>query len=256
MKPSPNPYREIQLGRRTVHWLPSSAPIDEAESLALLHPDDRTYAASLKSPARKAEFLRSRWLLEKLNLLPADSATRTPEGVPRFANNVPGSISHKSGEVVISAGNPNDCLALGIDLEDTGKVHCGIADKICTPGEIELLDRHSSPGNCSAPLDTVRTSPPWIRGLCTIFSFKEALFKAHYPLGRTMFYFHDAEVTDLPDLSAKNGKFGGMVRGTLQVTTSPKTPAGTETIGWCIGLDASGVASPDPKYILSMVEVT
>src|SRR5205823_4860698 len=60
--------------------------------------------------------------------------------------------------------------------------------------------------------------------LAVIFSFKEALFKCHHPLGLKMFYFHDAEVTHLaPDT--------GEIAAAVRMDTSAHTPAGSVTHG-------------------------
>ena len=50
-----------------------------------------------------------------------------------------------------------------------------------------------------------------------IFSVKEALFKCHYPLGKTMFYFEHAQIDAMTPSS---------LTGHILTQTSPGTPAG------------------------------
>lgn len=197
--------------------------------------------------------------MAQLHLLPRSLATRSTDGVPQFAAGHLGSISHKSGQVVIATEKDRSCSSLGIDLEDTAKAHRGIAEKICTPNELALLNQLFPEENGQHSLEPQgpgpRHIPQWNIGLCTIFSFKEALFKAHYALGRTMFYFHDAEVTELPKLSPGSNIWDGTIRGKTLVTTSPLTHAGSTVSGWCRGLDNTGSATESPDFVLTLVGV-
>jgi 4'-phosphopantetheinyl transferase EntD len=60
--------------------------------------------------------------------------------------------------------------------------------------------------------------------IALIFSAKEALFKCHFPLGRKMFWFHDADVSQI-DVKT------GQIELTVLIDTSPKTLKGTVTSG-------------------------
>jgi enterobactin synthetase component D len=93
--------------------------------------------------------------------------------------------------------------SLGIDLESFDKIHTGLYEKICTSKELRLLDG---------------LSPPLNDLVAMVFSAKESIYKCIYPIGKTFFYFHDAEI-----VSYENDKI--CLR--LLKDTSPVTPTGT-----------------------------
>ena len=240
MKHSVDITRIIKCGSWDVHWLSANVLIDETLALGQLHADDAAYAATIKAVTRKSEFIRSRWLMSEFGWLPKEHPTRSADGVPRFANNIPGSISHKSGQVVCVSAASTNWSSIGVDLEDIGKVHRGLANKICTAKELKYLDSYYS-----------HQPEIWLRCLCVIFSFKEALFKAHFPLGKKMFYFHDAEVESLSGTLLNRGE----IAGKILIDTSPKTLAGSVVNGDFVTVDENGSTSQDGKFCLTVVGV-
>ena len=233
-----NPIRKIRCGERRVNWLSADSEIQLQEAWAVLHKQDSDYAKSMKSLPRQNEFLRSRWLMAELGLLPDNSPTRSADGIPGFRQKYVGSISHKSGHVVCIAEQNSLLKSIGIDLEDVSRLHGGLAEKICTTREMALLTAaHPDKGD------------DWTRTLAVIFSWKESLFKAHYPLGRVMFYFHDAELLELPDMKIS----GGAVFGNVLVDTSPATPKGSGVTGDFIFVDENGSIVENGRYALTVV---
>jgi 4'-phosphopantetheinyl transferase EntD len=88
-----------------------------------------------------------------------------------------GSITHCPGYVAAALALREHLPALGIDAEEWGAAGSDLESFICTPGE---LDRYRDPA-----------CPGW-RTL--VFSAKESLFKALYPLRHFELEFLDVEV--------------------------------------------------------------
>lgn len=116
-------------------------------------------------------------------------------------------MSHKDGHVALAISDSVDVLGLGIDIETCGKVKKYLENRIITSSEKKVLDMFSG------VLEREDL-------LALVFSFKESIFKSIFPLGRKMFYFHDAQLEDI-DLSQ------GVIRARLDCDASCQTPRGT-----------------------------
>src|SRR5207302_4736791 len=90
-----------------------------------------------------------------------------------------GAISH-SGEVAIAlVGREDEYAGLGVDVEELSRdLNTRIARLVCRPAEMEWVD---------VAAGTER--------LIMLFSAKEAVFKAVYPIERVWLGFSDAELT-------------------------------------------------------------
>lgn len=108
---------------------------------------------------------------------------------------------------------------VGIDAELARKVRPEFEPKLASAAEGALLDRAAH-----------ELCVPRLQLLALLFSFKEALFKCHFPLGRRMFYFHDAELTVITDKT---------VKARVLLDTGPLTPAGHETEGHYVWKDTT-----------------
>lgn len=141
-----------------------------------------TTGDEIKSNQRRQEHLGARWLLHQL--MPVDGVIgRNPDGSPAWPQNWIGSISHKNGHVCVAFSNHLHIRGLGVDIESVNRFNVGIAKKICTPEEQDILGLHET---------TDQTSKQ--RLLSALFAAKEALYKAMYPNGRIQFWFEDAVV--------------------------------------------------------------
>lgn len=105
---------------------------------------------------------------------------------------------------------------MGIDAEDPGRMRGAFMPRLCAPVEAMLLN------HWAADHDT-----DIVAVLTLAFSFKEALFKAHFPRGGRMFYFLDAEITSIE----AHNDLDHVFTARLQVDTTPTTPAGSVVTG-------------------------
>jgi 4'-phosphopantetheinyl transferase EntD len=101
-----------------------------------------------------------------------------PRREPLWPPGIVGSITHCPGYVAAAVAFGEHLLALGIDAEQWGAAGSDLESFICTPAE---LDRYRDSEH-----------PCW-RTL--VFSAKESLFKALYPLRHFELEFADVEVT-------------------------------------------------------------
>ncbi len=143
-----------------------------------------------KNLLRKAEFLTGRLVIHHLR--PGISAIlKTDRGVPAWPKDFVGSISHKDGHVVASMESTHRFFSLGIDIEEPVKMPLHIANVICRPEELRLLESEA------VLIDKKKM-------LSLIFSAKEALFKCCYQRCGVWFNFHDAI---LSQVDQEQGKF-------------------------------------------------
>jgi len=161
-------------------WIRKEFPLAHPPEL---HPDDNDVLMSRRHPERRDEFLRARRVLYELNH-GKPYASRGRDGEPLFPGNWIGSLSHKDGDVVITAADRRYSAMIGVDIEKISRVSGNIAQQVCTELEWHVAKKFQP----TLLPDVV---------LALIFSAKEALFKAHRPHGKTMFYFYDAVVTGL-----------------------------------------------------------
>ena len=202
----------LPVGPATIHWLPPQVPLAVSEVERVLTADEQAHAATLRATPRRHEYQRARYLARRL----ADWSgplPRSPDGVTTWPPGLTGSITHKDGYVGVALAPTSQWLSLGIDAEDAERMQEAFEARICTAAESRLIDvlAHTS-------------SEPRRLWLTIIFSFKEALFKCHYPLGRTMFYFLDAEIEAFDPKSST-------VKARLKLTTSPHTLQGSSATG-------------------------
>jgi enterobactin synthetase component D len=175
------------------------------DRLGSLSKDEQSEAAQYGSPARKAEYVRSRNLLKE-EMLTTHSFHKIASGVIGWPQGKVASLSHKDGHIAVAHGEEQKFSGLGVDLELTKKVGAHLIEKVCT--ENEVAKYFPDPSNIHP------------RRLATIFSLKESIYKAIYPLGRIQFWFHDAEVCEWDEVNR-------LATLTLLIDTSPKTPKGS-----------------------------
>jgi 4'-phosphopantetheinyl transferase EntD len=123
--------------------------------------------------------LCARWGLRELGVADRPLVVG-PGGQPDWPEGICGSISHTEGLIVAVVGH-TDRLGrrrIGIDAERRGRVHEGLYRHLFTEAEISLLAADPEP-------DLLATM---------IFSAKEALYKAQYPLTSSWVGFGDVTV--------------------------------------------------------------
>lgn len=135
-------------------------------------------------PSRRREFATGRSCaragLVRLGL-PPTAVGRGDRGAPQWPPGVVGSITHCAGYRAAAVAHAADALALGIDAEPDG------------PLPADVLPLISSASERGALADLARGCPgvAWDR---LLFSAKESVYKAWFPLQWTFLDFTEAEV--------------------------------------------------------------
>jgi 4'-phosphopantetheinyl transferase EntD len=103
-------------------------------------------------------------------------------GAPRWPAGIVGSITHCAGYRAAAVARARDVLTTGVDAEPDADLPAGVLELVALPGERERLHDLSvaAPGTC------------WDR---LLFSAKESVYKAWFPLTGRWLGFHDADVT-------------------------------------------------------------
>jgi enterobactin synthetase component D len=181
--------------------LPPDTPASKDDPLL---PDSLSHAVA----KRRAEYLAGRLAagraLARLGVR-TTYPERHPDGQPLWPAGFTGSITHSGPCAAAAVACTDDYLALGLDLEPlvTDQAAQRLQTRILTPNE---RDRFQSA--LTAQPDELVT---------TVFSLKESLFKALFPVTGRRFWFQDAQVTALKSDSACLQ---------LNKTLAPEFPAG------------------------------
>lgn len=111
-----------------------------------------------------------------------------PARAPLWPAGVVGAISHDDGWAAAAVAHQASCAGLGIDIELMGRFTPAYAASICTPAEQQryLAGRSVAVQQCQ---------------LARLFTVKEALFKAQFPLTGAWLDFGDVAVV-LPDAAS------------------------------------------------------
>jgi 4'-phosphopantetheinyl transferase EntD len=109
-----------------------------------------------------------------------------PRREPRWPAGMTGSITHCAGYRAAAVARAADVPLLGVDAEPNGPLPEGVAESVTVPGELEMLDR----------LDRSHPGAHWGR---LLFSAKESVYKAWFPVTRRWLGFEEARLTIDPD---------------------------------------------------------
>ncbi|WP_197043537.1 4'-phosphopantetheinyl transferase family protein [Saccharothrix sp. NRRL B-16314] len=109
-----------------------------------------------------------------------------PKREPIWPEGVVGSITHCTGYRAAAVGRTADVWSIGLDAEPNQPTPEGVLDAIAVPGELARMPELRASGDKVA----------WDR---LLFSAKETVYKAWFPLARKWLGFEDAEVTINPD---------------------------------------------------------
>ncbi|MER5860510.1 4'-phosphopantetheinyl transferase [Streptomyces sp. NPDC059688] len=164
---------------------------------APLHPEEEPLVARAVAKRRR-EFAAvrgcARRAMEKLGVA-AHPVVNGDRGVPLWPAGLTGSMTHCDGYCAAALVRVRDLASLGIDAEPHGPLPEGVGPSVLLPAEAERV----------ALLAAQRPAVHWDR---IVFSAKESVYKAWYPLTRKWLDFSEADITLRPDP-------GGRTAGTL-----------------------------------------
>jgi 4'-phosphopantetheinyl transferase EntD len=106
-------------------------------------------------------------------------------GAPQWPSGVVGSMTHCAGYRAAAVARVQDMLTIGLDAEPDDRLPEGVLDVIATAGE--------RAGLCA--LASAAPEPCWDR---LLFSAKESVYKAWFPLTRRWLGFDEAAITINP----------------------------------------------------------
>jgi 4'-phosphopantetheinyl transferase EntD len=105
-----------------------------------------------------------------------------PRGEPQWPEGIAGSITHCDGYRACAVARQDEFAALGVDAEVDAPLPPGVLRDIALPEEREML----------LALARQEPGPSWDR---LLFSAKESVYKAWFPLAGRWLGFEDAKVT-------------------------------------------------------------
>ena len=154
---------------------------DPAEA-ALLPEEEPAVARAVDK--RRREFTTVRWCARRALAglgLPPVPIPRGDKGAPRWPDGVVGSMTHCDGYRAAAVARAADLTALGIDAEPHGPLPDGVLEAVAREEELARLDglRRASPG------------VHWDR---LLFSAKESVYKAWFPVTGRWLGFEDASL--------------------------------------------------------------
>jgi 4'-phosphopantetheinyl transferase EntD len=179
---------------------------------------------------RRKEFTTARWCarnaLASLGLPPAP-VLPGPRGAPQWPVGVVGSITHCVGYRAAALARARDIAGVGIDAEPNEPLPGGVTNIVALPHERARL------------ADLTRRQPQvcWDR---LLFSTKESVYKAWFPLTHRWLDFTDVQVT--VDVAA------GTFRARLRVPVPNGMPANGFSGRWLVadGLILTALTVPRP----------
>ena len=163
---------------------------DMKQDIVSLYPSLDSQSVKNKIAIKQDEFIVSRWLYKKVckdsfGFSDMDCVLKKNKDFsPKFLGKYRFSLSHKKGDVLL--GISQKYRGIGVDVENPVRKELG--SKILTEKEYSFFQKKIFPD-------------PVLLGL--IFSFKESIFKAFYPIVKKMLYFKDARVDDIDPSSGR-----------------------------------------------------
>jgi 4'-phosphopantetheinyl transferase EntD len=156
----------------------------EDEVAAELYPEEAELVVRAVAKRRR-EFATGRALAREVlaELGAPDGPLLAGErGAPRWPAGIVGSITHCDGFRGCAAARGEALLTIGIDAEPDAPLPAGLLADVALPRERAALAR----------LVTDHPGPSWDR---LLFSAKESVYKAWFPLARRWLGFEDAELS-------------------------------------------------------------
>ncbi|MEU3948072.1 4'-phosphopantetheinyl transferase superfamily protein [Streptomyces sp. NPDC029526] len=220
------------------HLLPSAVAVEEAHGEegadAPLYPQEAACVARAVDKRRR-EFTAvrhcARRAMERLGV-PAQPVVPGERGAPHWPSGLTGSMTHCAGYCAAALVRDDDLASVGIDAEVHGPLPEGVLPSVSLPQEAERIGR----------LGRDRPEVHWDR---LLFSAKESVYKAWFPLTGKWLDFMEADIELFPDP-------GEVTRGGFRAELLVPGPrVGGRTVGcfegrWTVGrgLVATAVAVP------------
>ncbi len=154
---------------------------------AVLFPEEEAVVARAVDKRRR-EFTTARACaragLARLGV-PAAPILPGPRGAPQWPPGIVGSMTHCAGYRASAVARAEDMVTLGLDAEPDDRLPDRVLDAVATADEQEALDA----------LTSATAGPNWDR---LLFSAKESVYKAWFPLTGRWLGFKEAAVTINP----------------------------------------------------------
>ncbi|OPG09199.1 4'-phosphopantetheinyl transferase [Streptomyces sp. GKU 895] len=159
----------------------------EADTITLYPEEAALVAQSVAKRRREFALVRScaRRAMEKLGV-PPQPVLPGERGAPQWPAGLTGSMTHCDGYCAAALVRAADLASLGIDAEPHGPLPDGVLESVSLPGERIRLRR----------LAESRPGVHWDR---LLFSAKESVYKAWFPLTGTWLDFAEADIEILAD---------------------------------------------------------
>ncbi len=174
---------------------------------AVLFPQEEALLTETAAGKRRREFATgrqcARTALAELGIAPAP-ILRGAMGAPLWPAGIVGSITHCAGYRAAVVARGRDVLTTGVDAEPDEGLPAGVIELVALPGERERLRglAVAAPGTC------------WDR---LLFSAKESVYKAWFPLTGRWLGFHDADIT----IDPAGGTFDARLLAAVEVSGFP-----------------------------------
>ncbi len=163
--------------------------IAEGDELALLPTEMAAFAGSVLKVRRASGGARivARTLLSRFGYAPC-AIPKSTAGMPVWPEGIVGSLAHDPKVAIAAMAAQREFQSIGVDIEPTEPLAPDLLDIVATAKERERIEDDPFRGRL-------------------LFSIKEAVYKAVYPLDRIFLDHHDVEVS-LPDGTAmvRNGR--------------------------------------------------
>ncbi|MCW2891910.1 MAG: 4-phosphopantetheinyl transferase [Actinomycetia bacterium] len=148
-------------------------------------------------------------------------------GAPQWPRGIVGSMTHCPGYRGAAVAYASDVLTIGIDAEPDDVLPDGVLDAVSGPGERARL----------RDLSAVAPGPCWDH---LLFSAKESVYKAWFPLAKRWLGFKDADIV----FDAVDGSFDArLLVGDAEVGGSPLAGFGGRWLA-CDGLLLTAIVVP------------
>ncbi|MFF0225484.1 4'-phosphopantetheinyl transferase [Streptomyces sp. NPDC004629] len=175
---------------------------DEIEEAPLYPEEEALIARAVAKRRREFSAVRAcaRRAMDKLGV-PAQPIVSGERGAPRWPAGLVGSMTHCEGYCGAALARATDLASLGIDAEPHAPLPDGVLDSVSLPQERRRL------GELAA-------ARPRVHGDRLLFSAKESVYKAWFPLTRRWLDFGEADIEIVPE---PGGDPSGGFRATLLV---------------------------------------
>lgn len=182
-----------------------------------IHPEEEALLSPRAVEKRREEFRLGRvaahMALEKLGLDPAPAILKGPSREPLWPAGVIGTITHSGDLAIAAVARSERYLGIGLDIELDRNKKSFPLEQICGPEESAW----------------VGSSDGWIERATAVFSAKESLFKALFPLCNRYIGFKEVACRWHPESNAFHAEILNEI--------SPQVPRGAILSVGCVTLE-------------------